>query len=154
MSNEITNVNYQSQGFEIVQNAEGKYERKPIYKPFSSVTAETREEKIRLMNLLDGDLALPMNDNVGAKINLVDVIFKPYDSINEETGEITYGVLSYLFDIDGDVYVTSSKSVYHSLQNIFNVFGQPSYTEEDALVLEVVKKQGFNNKYVDIKLIG
>lgn len=152
MSNEVQVHN--GEGFQIIQNAEGKFERKPIYQPFSSVQADSREEKIRLMNLIDGDLALPMNDHVGQKIDLVDVIFKPYDSVDEETGEITYGVLSYLFDHSGDVYVTSSKSVYHSLKNMFNVFGEPSYAEEDALVLEIEKKQGFNNKYTDVKLIG
>lgn len=151
--NEIVGSGNQG-GFQVIQNSEGKYERKPIYQPFSSVQAETKEQKINLMNIIDGEQGIPMNEAVDEQFQMVDVIFKPYDQIDENTGEITYGVLTYIFDEQERVFVTSSKSVYHSVKNIFTVFGEPHYVEEERLTLQVVKKQGFNNKYIDIKVIG
>lgn len=153
MSNELNpNVNG---AYELTVTPDGKYKRKAIYKQFSSVRPETREQKIAMMNLLDSDdVALPMNDYVGAQIKIANVIVKPYDSVDEDTGEITSGVLTYLIDPDNVAYVTSSKSVYFTLQTIFNVFGEPAYGEGQEVIVEIVKKQGQQYKYTDIKVVG
>lgn len=154
MTNEISKVTI-TEDFEVIKNAEGKFERKAIYQPFSSVQAETREEKIKLMNMLnDENSATPVNEVIGAKILLKDVIFNPYDRVDEETGEVEYGVLTYMVDNAGVAYVTSSKSVYHTLKNIFKAFGLPTYNEGEELKIEFVKKQGQQFKYTDIKLLG
>lgn len=141
--------------YAIVQGVDGKYIRRAIYKPYSSVHPTTREQKIAMLNLLNSDdEALPMADYVGTKIALVDVIFNPYDAVDEDTGELTNGVLSYLFDISGKVYVTSSKSVYFSLKRVFMVFGEPHYTNDEAVTVEVQRKDGPEHKYIDLKIIG
>lgn len=156
MTNELTNQTAQAgQNYEVVQTVDGKFTRRAVYQPFTSVVAETREEKIHMMNLLESDdIALPMNFHIGAKIEIKDVILNPYDSINEETGEITNGVLTYLITPDGTAYVTSSKSVYFTLQTIFKVFGQPTYNEGSTITVEVVKKQGQRFQYIDVKVVG
>lgn len=139
----------------IVKTADGKFKRVATYKAFTSVRPETREQKIAMMNLLDSDdVALPMNDYIGAKLKISDVITKPYDSVDEETGELSNGVLTYLITPDGMAYVTSSKSVYFTVQTIFDVFGQPHYGEGDEIIVEIVKKQGQQFKYTDIKVVG
>lgn len=144
----------QHQGYQVVQTPDGKFKRTAVYNQFSSVIPETREQKINMMNLLDGDGALAMNDHIGAKIEIADVILNPYDSVDEETGEVTYGVLSYLIDTDGNAFVTSSKSVYFTLRKIFTVFGEPHYGEGETITVEIVKKQGQSFKYTDIKVVG
>lgn len=139
----------------IVKDENGKFKRKAIFQDFSSVQAETREQKLALFNLLESDdLALPMNSNVGTKIKIVDVIHRSYDAVDEETGELTNGVLTYLIERDGKAFVTSSKSVYYTLQNAFKAFGYPHFAEGEELEVEIVKKKGQQFQYVDVKILG
>lgn len=153
MTNELI-VNNQS-NHQVVQTADGKFKRVATYEAFSSVRPETREQKIAMMNLLESDdVAIPLNESVGAEIKIADVITKPYDTVDEETGEIKSGVLTYLITPEGVAYVTSSKSVYFTLKTIFNVFGLPHYSPGEEVIVKVVKKQGQNFKYIDIKVVG
>ena len=154
-TNEIQVQTEAANNYEIKQNAEGKFERKAIYQAFMSVRAETRAQKIALLQLLESDtVAKPLNDCVGNKITIADVIINPYDSVNEDTGEMQYGVLTYMIDTNGEAYVTSSKSVYYTLQNVFKVFGTPHWEEEEAVTVQVVKKKGLQFNYTDINVIG
>ena len=155
VNNEMTIQAEEVKGYEIKQNAEGKFERKAIYQPFMSVTPETRAQKIALLQLLESDtVAKPLNDCVGSKITIADVIINPYDKVNEDTGEMEYGVLTYMIDTNGEAYVTSSKSVYYTVQNIFKVFGLPHWEEDEAVTVQVVKKKGLQFNYTDINVIG
>ena len=154
MSNEIMQSNIK-ESYEISQTVEGKYQRKAVYAPFASIKPETKEEKIAMMNLLNNDdIAQPLGENIGKQFQLADVIFNPYDKVNEDTGEMEFGVLSYLITPENIVYVTSSKSVYFSLKKIFMVFGEPHYNEDEVITIEAVKKQGKSFKYTDIKIVG
>jgi hypothetical protein len=144
------------ENYEVMQNQEGKFIRKAVYQQFASIVPETKEQKIAMMNLLSGDdeKTQPLGEHIGAHIKIADVIFNPYDKVNEETGEMEYGVLTYLITPDQVVYVTSSKSVYFSMKRIFQVFGEPHYTQEDEITVKVVKKQGQQFKYTDIQIVG
>jgi hypothetical protein len=155
MTNEIMQVTVK-EDYEIQQNEEGKFIRKAMYKPFSSIVPETKEKKIAFMNLLngDGETTNPLGEHIGSHIQVADVIFNPYDKINEETGEMEYGVLTYLITPENVVYVTSSKSVYFSMKRIFQVFGEPHYSEDEVITVKVVKKQGQQFKYTDIQIVG
>lgn len=140
----------------VTKGTDGKFTRKTVYQALSTVKSETKEDKIFLVNLLNGDeeLSLQMKQHVGEKINLVDVIFKPYDSLDEETGELSNGVLTYLFDESGKIYVTSSKSVYHTLNNVFLVFGTPRKPDYLGLEIQIVEKKGLQYNYIDVKVVG
>ena len=108
-----------------------------------------------MLQLLESYMvAKPLNDCIGNKITIADVIINPYDSVNEDTGEMQYGVLTYMIDTNGEAYVTSSKSVYYTLQNVFKVFGTPHWEEEEAVTVQVVKKKGLQFNYTDINVIG
>jgi hypothetical protein len=155
MTNEIMQVNVK-ENYAISQTAEGKFIRKAVYQPFSSIVPETKEQKIAMLNLLSGDdeKTQALGEHIGKQIQVADVILNPYDKINEETGEVEYGVLTYLITSDGVVYVTSSKSVYFSMKRIFQVFGEPHYSEDEVITVKVVKKQGQQFKYTDIQIVG
>lgn len=143
------------EGFVIQKDVDGKFKRKAVYNFFSSITPETREEKIKFLQLIDSDeIARPMGDYVNQEIIISDVIFNPYDKVNEDTGEIEYGILSYIIDPEGNAFVTSSKSVYHTLKKMFVVFGEPHYNEEEQVKVQIVKKKGQQFQYTDIKIIG
>lgn len=154
MSNEIVQSTV-TEGYEVVKNEEGKFVRRATYNAWSSIKAETKEQKIKMFNLLNSDdEGNPLKDYIGAQIEVADVMFNPYTSIDEKTGEELPGVLSYIFTPDGIPYVTSSKSVYFSLKRMFAVWGEPHYSEGETVLIQVVEKKGKEHKYVDIKVIG
>lgn len=154
MSNQLSTQTIKEE-FQIIQGTDGKFIRKAVYQPFSSVVAETREQKINLMNLLDSDdVALPMGEQIGAELKIRDVIFNPYDKVDEETGEIEHGVLTYVITPENVAYVTSSKSVYFTLKKVFQVFGEPSFPEGEEIIVKIVKKKGQTHQYTDLKIIG
>lgn len=142
--------------YEITKTADGKFTRKTVYKPFSSVEAVTREQKMNLMKLLDSDskVAQPLNDHIGAQFQIADVILMPYDSLDEATGELEYGCLSYLITPEGVAYVTSSKSVYHTLRKWFVAFGEPHWADEEVITVQAVKKPGKQFKFTDLNIVG
>jgi hypothetical protein len=89
---------------------------------------------------------------VGKQIQIADVITRPYDKINEETGDMEYGVLTYLITADKIVYVTSSKNVYFTITRTIEVFGNPSSAE--PFIIQVLKEKGQNGDMIKIKLVG
>ena len=166
--NEIANV--QEQGTELVtgkvvretaeyvviQDADGKFKRKAKYNFYSSVKAESREDKIWLANLFEGteDMGTGLKDHVGKVIEIADIITRPYDKINEETGEEEYGVLTYLITPDKVAYVTSSKSVYFSVNSNMKLFGTPEDESWKNWMIQVIDEKGKNGKIIKIKLVG
>jgi hypothetical protein len=155
MSNEIMTSNNQG-NYEILKNEEGKFVRKAKYEAFSSVVAATKKEKIALLNLLEGsdENTNGLKDHVGKQIEVQNVIFRPYDKVNEDTGEMEYGVLTYLLTPDGIPYVTSSKSVYFTVKRIFEVFGSPDLEGWENIIVKIVKKKGLQHEYVDVVMVG
>jgi hypothetical protein len=133
-----------------------KYSRKAKYNDYSSLEAKTREEKIWLMNLLDGDeeTGNGLKEQVGKQIIVANVITRKYDKVNEETGELEYGVLTYLITPDKQVFVTSSKSVYFSINKIMDVFGKPTDEIWENITVKVIKEKGTNGDMIKIKLVG
>lgn len=143
--------------FMVYKDESGEFVRKQIYKEFTSVKPETREQQIAYFNLLnDEDNATPMKDAIGAQIKVRDVIHQPYDSVNKKTGQTENGVVTYIIGQDDKAFVTSSKSVYNSLENIFNAFGKPSYSDDIAPIIQIVSQAGQTKgrTVVNVKLIG
>lgn len=155
MANEVMTTK-KSNNYEIIQTEDGKFKRKARYEMYSSIQATTKEEKVRLFNLINGndEKSSGLKDHVGKQISIQDVIFNPYDKIDEDTGKEEYGVLTYLITPEGTAYVTSSKSVYFSLKTAFDWFGYPDQEEWEGAVVKIVKKKGLEHDYVDVVLVG
>src|SRR5699024_5184237 len=80
---------------------EGTFKRKMKYRNYQSFTPTTKEEKIQLFNMFndsEGETATPLRNIVNKKITIQNLIFRTYDRVNEESGEIEYGVLTYIMD--------------------------------------------------------
>lgn len=167
MTNELTTVNAQTGevlGQVIVKEDDrfitvlenGKYVRKAKFKDYSSIVAESRVEKIWLLNLMTGDenTGNGLKDHVGKEIEVADVIFRKYDKVNEETGATEYGVLTYLIDPNKEVYVTSSKTVYFAVEEMLRLFGTPHSPNWENLILKVGKKRGTNGDIITVQMIG
>jgi DNA/RNA-binding domain of Phe-tRNA-synthetase-like protein len=55
MSNELTtNVQRENENYVIIKDENGKFSRKAKFQSLSTIVAESREDKIWLMNLLEG----------------------------------------------------------------------------------------------------
>lgn len=140
----------------VVKKEDGKYIRKAKFKEFSSISAETRDEKIWLLNLIENDdeTGNGLKDHVGKQIEVADIITRRYDKINEENGELEYGVLTYLITPDKVAYVTSSKTVYFSIMRIMELFGTPKDPEWVNIKVKVGKEKSTNGDIIKIKMVG
>ena len=142
----------------VMLNEKGKYIRKAKYEEYSSMTFETREDKIFLAQLFGQDNENDENslkNNIGKEFELANVITRPYSSIDEDTGEEIHGVITYLFTPEKEVFITSSKTVYFTLfENYFKLFGRPDYEEYENLKVKVTSRRGTNGTILDLKLIG
>lgn len=163
--NELANVEVQAQALEVVRendqfvvvkDAEGKFKRKAKYALYSSFKAENRADKIFLANLLEGaeESGEGLKGHVGKHIEVADIITRPYDKINEETGDTEYGVLTYLITPEKVAYVTSSKSVYFSITRAMELFGNPENPDWENLTIKVLKEKGTNGDMIKIKIVG
>jgi hypothetical protein len=146
----------EEENFVVIQNAEGKFSRKAKYHDYSSITAQSREEKIWLMNLMEGDeeTGNGLKEQVGKHIVVENIITRKYDKINEETGQLEYGVLTYLITPEKQVFVTSSKNVYMSIIRIMDLFGKPTDSEWENITVKVLKEKAQNGDMIKIKLVG
>lgn len=153
MTNELTANTKMTETSEVVV-VDGKYKRMAVYEPYTSVIPETREQKVKLFRLLeDGEDVTSMKDATNQVIDIQDVVVRPYDTVDEETGEISQGVTVVIIDQDGKAFATSSKSVYFKLKSIFGTFGYPHYEADESVKVKVVKKRA-TNEYIDLELVG
>lgn len=146
----------ENEDYVISQDSEGKFQRKAKFKEFSSIRTDTREEKMWLLNLLEGDeeTGNGLKEHVGKQIEVQDVITRKYDRINETTGVQEYGVLTYLITPEKIAYVTSSKNVYFSITRIMDLFGKPNTPNWENIKVKVLKEKAKNGDMIKIKMIG
>lgn len=116
---------------------------------YSSIKANTQEEKIKLLNALDNCDFL-LNDVAPIEFELKDVYINTYEK--EIDGEIKLRYRTILFDKDGKSYVTTSSYFYFALAKIIAVLGTPD-TWTSPLPIQVFKKQVKNgNKALALKI--
>jgi hypothetical protein len=135
---------------------DGKYKRVAKYEDYSSVKTDTKEEKIWLFNLLEGaeGTGNGLKEHVGKVIEVANVITRTYDSLDEDSGDESNGVLTYLLTPDKVAYVTSSKSVYFSIMKLLDLFGKPNEEGWENLKLKIVKEKGQNGDMIKVKMVG
>jgi hypothetical protein len=151
----VSVIEREDENFVIVKE-EGKFVRKAKFHDYSSIKAETKEDKMWMLNLLEGDeeSGNGLKDHVGQQFEVADVITRKYDRINEKTGQQEYGVLTYLITPERQVFVTSSKTVYFSITRIMDLFGKPDSDEWENIIVRVGKTKGQNGDIIKIKMVG
>jgi hypothetical protein len=155
-NSQVDVIQSETDKYVVVKQADGKFKRKAKFEEYSSIVAKDRAEKIWLMNLLDGDAESgnPLKQHIGKQIEIANVITRKYDKINEETGELEYGVLTYLITPDKVPYATSSKSVYFSINRMMDLFGKPTDEEWENITVQVSSSKGANGDIINIKMVG
>jgi len=143
--------------YKIVQLADGTFKKNMKYKQYFSRVAETTEEKIELYKVFndsDSNLVTPLRNMIGKEINIKHVFIQPYESFDEETGNVTDGVTTTIEDIEGNYYATSSKSVYYKIFSIMDTFGYPTDENYKPVKVNVTGTKRQNGVQIDLELVG
>ena len=144
--------------YRIIRDKDGNYAKKAKFHDFSSFKAETREDRVWLMGLFDSDEGDENNaglkNHIGKVIEVQDIILKTYDTVDEKTGDPVYGVNTYLITPERQAYITSSKSVYFKVLEIFEYFGVPGSEDWQNVKVKVSKKKRENGEQILIKVVG
>lgn len=145
----------ETENYTIRQDEKGKYIRQAKYANYSSIKAATKQDKIWLFNLLEGESSdiKGMKEHVGEAFTIQNVITNSYDSIDEDTGEITQGVLTYLMDENNNAYVTSSKSVYFTVVRLMRIFGKPDSPDYDPVKVMITSEKGKNGNMIKLQMV-
>jgi hypothetical protein len=148
------NIVEENERFIVIKEG-NKFIRKAKFEQYSSVVPKNREEKVWLLNLYEGDeeTGNGLKKHIGKQIVIHDVITKPYNKINEETGALEYGVITYLITPEKQAFVTSSKSVYFSILNIMDLFGKPSDDDWEDITIKVFSEKADKGDMIKIKMI-
>lgn len=109
---------------------------------FSSIKAESEEDKIKLLNAMENCDFL-LNDVAPRDITVKDVYIQQYEKDVE--GEKHKKYRTILFDEEGHTYVTTSNFFFFALSKIFNVLGTPDKWQKPH-TLEIYKKDIQNGK--------
>ena len=154
--NMVSVLQRETNDYVILKDGDGKFVRKAKYKDYSSFTAQSREDKIWLLNVLEAsdDAGTGLKTLVGKTIEVEHIMLRSYDKVNEDTGEMEYGVLTYLINPEKEVYVTSSKNVYFSITRILELFGTPDSPEWENIKLLVQKEKMQNGDMIKVKMVG
>lgn len=155
MSNEI--VVQETAEYKIVQLPNGKFKKNMKYKPYFSRQAETEEEQIELYKVFndsESGLVTQLKNMVGKEITIQHFFTQPYESFDEDTGNVTDGVTTTIQDTEGNYYATSSKSVYHKLFQFAQTFGLPTDDDYKPLKVKVLGIKRTNGVQIDLSLIG
>lgn len=133
----------------------GQFEKRMKYDKFWSFVPETDEDVEKffmIFNDQDNEFVVPMKEIVGLVFTIKNVYFNPYDSFDKETGKSDSGVTTTLETDTGEFYATSSKAVYYTLQNMFDVFGLPNSQNYKPLTVTVTSKKLENGYQINLKL--
>lgn len=143
--------------YRIVKTADGKFKKNMKYKSYFSRTAQTEDEKIKLYKVFndsESELVTPLKNMVKKEITIAHVFIQPYESFDEDTGNITDGVTTTIEDTEGNFYATSSKSVYYTIRNIMQAFGTPNDEGYKPVKVKVTGTKRTNGVQIDLELIG
>lgn len=119
---------------------------------YCSMPMDTVEDRKVIFNAM-GKCDYRLSDMLNQTINLKNVIAQKYNSVNEETGEVTEKVRTIFIDAEGKTYASASKGLFSSTKKLFALMGMPD-TWESPIAIQVVEtqtKQGF--KTFEIKLV-
>lgn len=141
--------------YQVVKGADGKLTKMAKYQAYSSIKAETREEKVKLYNLLnsrDGEVK-EMKTKKNATITIKDVVFNPYSKFDEQTGIDRPMVNTIIGTDEGEYIATSSKGVYFDLQNMFEIFGKPDEPDYEPIKVQIIGHRTTNGEQFGLKLV-
>ena len=120
--------------------------RKSAYSSIKGADMDTRK---RVFSALQS--AKPLQDNLGKKIPVVDIVRTNVEVTNEVTGEQISAIRTVLIDDKGNAYSAVSNGIDISFANIIGVLGEP-HTWGEPVVFVAKREGGGTNKYLTLEL--
>ena len=113
-------------------------------KVFSTIKAETKEDKKKLYNALQ-NCDVMIKDIPGQQITFDGIYINEYQKAElKEYGTPRIGHKTILFGTDGKTYITTSNYFFNSISQILAANGGVS--KEDPLTIKITKKATKNGK--------
>lgn len=84
--------------------------------------------------------SVPLSDNLGKPIDLVNIVVQAIELPDENTGELVEVPRTVLIAADGTAYHAVSGGIFRSLENLLGILGEPAGWPEPVTV--VVTKEG------------
>ena len=109
---------------------------------YCSLKADTREEKLNVFKAVSN--AEPLDDHLGERIDVQDIMIQPVELPDPLTGELKINNRITLITVDGRAYRCVSKGVENVLKNLFGIMGNPPWVGGISLV---ASKRPGNNGY-------
>lgn len=106
---------------------------------FSSLTAETDDEKAKLFNAINNP-EKRLADCINMTIKAKDLYIEVVNCTNEETGEVTPCPRIVIIDEKGVSYQAVSLGIYSALKKVIQIFGTPTWHNPIALEVKQVTK--------------
>lgn len=136
----------------LVKDENGKFRKMRIFPYYSSITPETQEQKINFYKMfVENDNVKNMSEHTDKVLDVVGVVREPYESIDENTGAISYGVTTKLLTKENIVFATSSKSVAMKTEDFQHLLGEPS--EDNVWRIKIIKKKSEVSRYSYIDIV-
>lgn len=106
---------------------------------FSSLRAETDEEKASLFNAINNP-EKRLADCINMTIKAKDLYIEVVNCTNEETGEVTACPRIVIIDDKGVSYQAVSLGIYSALKKVVQIFGAPTWVKPINLEVKQVTK--------------
>lgn len=167
MSNELVNkttgelmnneqVVNETDNYIVYKQDDGKYRKEMKYKRIMTWIPNNEEDKKELYKVLNeenNELVKTMGSEIDKEIEIEHVFMTPYESFDENTGRNTLGVTTTVKTPDNEYYVTSSKTVYYSLLNMFETFGYPSQDNYKPIKVRITGTRRQNGTQINLVLV-
>lgn len=110
----------------------------------------TSTDKKLSYKALTGVGAIEMQDSVGKRFVLSDIIQSEIERQNDETGEMEKAVLTCLIDADGNIYQTLSPTIDDNVHFIMDIFD----VKQDEVIVEITQGVSKNKrKFLQLSVI-
>lgn len=106
---------------------------------YSSLQAETREEKLKLFSLINGECER-LDAHIGEVLSISDIYAENVNFVDDETGEISEGVRIILVDENGVGYACASNGIFNSIKKLMILFGEPTWSPAIPVKVRQIKK--------------
>jgi hypothetical protein len=117
---------------------------------YSSITGTDFAAKKKVAAALTS--SLPIDENLGKVIALVNVIVLPVELANDQ-GEVNTAPRCILLDADGTAYHATSVGMLSAIRNLLASLGEPS-SWETPVDVKVIQQKGNNGyKYFTLNLV-
>jgi hypothetical protein len=116
---------------------------------FSTITGTDHASRLSVVEAMGN--SVPLDDNIGKKINLANVVVQQIEMADQATGELRAQPRITLIDADGSSYHVISGVVFKDLKNFFGILGLPS-SWPAPLPVVASKESAKVGKFITLKI--